>query len=65
MHVFHDNEMFSKFRFKQGAYNNLLVNSESEFQISKYYALSNALDALRIDERLLNKLLASELVKEN
>jgi hypothetical protein len=49
IHVFHSDEMFSKFAFKDNKYNNLTVNHLLTGQV-KYYALKNALDAKRMTE---------------
>lgn len=54
VHVFHGGDMFSKFVFKQGKYDNMTVSDESAEKV-KFYALKMALEAKRMDEsQLLN-----------
>ena len=52
IHVFHGNEMFSKFLFKLGKYDNMSVSNENATLV-KYYALKMALEGKRTSEEKL------------
>ena len=63
IHVFHGDDMFSKFMFKAGRYDNMTTSAENETQV-KYYALKMALDAKRISSSNLTKLFSIESEKK-
>jgi hypothetical protein len=52
IHCYHGHDLFSKFDFKSGKYDNLTV-SDSEKTQSRYYALFNALESKRLSEHEL------------
>jgi hypothetical protein len=52
IHVFHGHEMFSKFLFKLGKYDNMSVSNENATLV-KYYALKMALEGKRTSEEKL------------
>ncbi len=52
IHVFHGDDMFSKFVFKSGRYDNMSVSNENATLV-KYYALKMALDGKRTSEENL------------
>ena len=52
IHVFHGDDMFSKFVFKAGRYDNMSVSNENATLV-KYYALKMALDGKRTTEENL------------
>jgi len=62
IHVFHGDELFSKFALKQGDYDNMTVNDTVANQI-KYYCLEMALDARRSTSEDLNKILDEKVFK--
>jgi hypothetical protein len=47
MHVFHGDDMFSKFQFEAGQYNNMVVTAEDRNK-AKFYALYMALEGKRL-----------------
>jgi hypothetical protein len=60
IHVFHGDNLFSKFAFKMGKYDNKSV-SEGDMHMVKYYALKMALDGKRISSRNLNRMLTTQI----
>ena len=56
IHVYHGAEMFSKFQFKDGQYDNLTTESENTNQI-KFYCLKMALESKFNDPKQLNSML--------
>ena len=52
IHVFHGDDMFSKFVFKMGRYDNMTVSNENATFV-KYYALKMALEAKKLPEDAL------------
>ena len=56
IHVFHGDNLFSKFAFKMGKYDNRTVN-ETSLGMIKYYALKMALDGKRLPARNLTRML--------
>ena len=52
IHVFHGDDVFSKFAFKLGQYDNMSVSNENATLV-KYYALKMALDGKRTSEENL------------
>ena len=50
IHVYHDDVLFSKFRFKDGHYNNWTLPLNDTNQV-KYYCLSMALEAKKADPK--------------
>jgi hypothetical protein len=63
IHVFHGHDLFSKFAFKMGHYDESLLN-ETNIHHVKYYALKMALDSKRISSQNLYKLLQLEASKK-
>ncbi len=59
IHVFHGDELFSKFAFKMGKYDNITVEERS-MSVVKYYCLKMALDAKRTSNDDLRKLLVQQ-----
>jgi hypothetical protein len=49
IHVFHGGDLFSKFVFKEGKYDNMTVSDENAKNV-KYYALKMALEGKRLSE---------------
>lgn len=64
IHVFHGDDMFSKFQFKLGKYDNLNPDDHN-VTLAKYYALKMALDGKRISENGLARMLKYEISKKN
>lgn len=64
IHVYHGGEMFSKFSFKEGKYDNMTVPTENLNQV-KNYCLKLALESKRTQPIELNKLLLSEANKKD
>ena len=62
IHVFHGDDLFSKFAFKAGNYDNMTVNENDKIK-TRYYALSNALDAKRMSENDLFLLFKNQTLK--
>jgi len=56
IHVYHDDALFSKFRFKDGKYDNYSLTSLNDTTMVKYYCLSIALEAKRKDSKYLNEM---------
>ena len=56
IHVFHGDNLFSKFAFKSGKYDNMSVTDDQATQV-KYYALKMALDGKRMNCTNLYKML--------
>jgi hypothetical protein len=52
IHVFHGDDMFSKFVFKMGRYDNMTVSNENATLV-KYYALKMALEGKKLPESQL------------
>ena len=52
IHVFHGGDMFSKFVFKEGKYDNMSVTDEQAKNV-KFYALKMALEGKRLGEEKL------------
>ena len=52
IHVFHGGDMFSKFVFKEGKYDNMNVSDEQAENV-KFYALKMALEGKRLTEATL------------
>lgn len=63
IHVFHGDNIFSKFVFKMGKYDTMTVN-ESDISKVKYYALKMALDSKRLNSHELKKLANDEALKK-
>jgi hypothetical protein len=59
IHVFHGDNMFSKFVYRAGKYDQLVVRDEDEHKV-KFYCLKMALDAKRIKCSDLYQLLVNE-----
>jgi len=56
IHVFHGEDLFSKFVFKMGRYDNMTV-SEEDAQKVKFYSLKMALEGKKhLESKLLNDL---------
>ena len=64
IHVYHGGEMFSKFLFKEGKYDNMTMPSENLNQV-KIYCLKMALESKRTQSADLHKLLQTEADKKN
>ena len=56
IHVYHGHDMFSKFDFKSGKYDNLTVAEKDEDKV-KYYCLKKALDSKRNNARKLRQMI--------
>ena len=63
IHVYHNAELFSKFAFKMGKYDNMTVQANQTSQI-KYYCLKLALEGKRSSNVVLFKELQTELVRK-
>ena len=63
IHVFHGGDMFSKFVFKDGKYDNMTV-SEEQSKIVKYYDLKMALEGKKLTEAKLFEELNVETKKK-
>ena len=63
IHVFHGDDMFSKFQFKAGKYDNLNPYNENT-NIAKFYSLKMALEGKRLNETSLNGLFKIESSKK-
>jgi hypothetical protein len=63
IHVFHGDDMFSKFRFKAGAYDNVSY-ADKDVRVAKFYALKMALEAKRTPAETLLKNLLAETSKK-
>jgi hypothetical protein len=63
IHVFHGDDMFSKFQFKAGKYNDMNPDKEN-INISKYYSLKMALEGKRLPENKLVQLFLNESNKK-
>ena len=58
IHVYHNNDMFSKFMFKAGKYDNMTISSNlNDTKLVKYYCLNIALDSKRRNRLELNQML--------
>ncbi len=64
IHVYHGEEMFSKFLFKMGYYNNMTVNHTLWNQI-KYYSLNIALESKQKTEENLHQMLKDQNNRKN
>lgn len=65
IHVFHGDDLFSKFAFKNGDYDNYTVPNElSQLNQIKYYCLRMALEAKRVNSTRLNQMLINESFKK-
>jgi hypothetical protein len=60
IHVFHGDNLFSKFAFKMGKYDNRTV-SEQNLGMVKYYALKMALDGKRLPASNLTRMLEEQI----
>jgi hypothetical protein len=60
IHVFHGDEMFSKFEFKSGKYDEMNPE-ENDVNLAKFYALKIALEAKKLNEYELAKLFVEVL----
>jgi hypothetical protein len=63
IHVFHGDELFSKFVFIMGKYNESHLDRTKTHQV-KYYALQLALDSKKLTCVQLSELLTSEISKK-
>jgi hypothetical protein len=63
IHVFHGNDLFSKFAFKMGQYNETHLN-DSSIHLVKFYALKMALDSKKLSCLQLHELLVTESAKK-
>lgn len=64
IHVYHGEEMFSKFMFKSGKYDNLSMPVENLDQV-KTFCLKMALESKRLNVTDLFKLLTGETIRKN
>ena len=64
IHVFHGDDLFSKFAFKMGKYDDMTVNESDLFKV-KYYALKMALDAKKISNLELKNMLDAQTGTKN
>jgi len=62
IHVFHGDDLFSKFALKMGHYDNMTVNDTVANQ-TKYYCLKMVLDARRSTSEDLKKMLVEKVFK--
>lgn len=65
IHVFHGDDMFSKFMFKAGRYDNLELPSNENSTLIKYYALKMALEGKRTNTKDLVMKAKKEIEKKN
>jgi hypothetical protein len=63
IHVFHGHDLFSKFAFKTGQYDESLLNETSIHHV-KFYALKMALDTKKLTSQDLHRLLLLEASKK-
>ena len=63
LHVFHSDDMFSKFSFKAGKYDAMSVRDD-QVSITKYYALKMALEAKRLTCKELSQQLTNDISKK-
>ena len=64
IHVFHGEDLFSKFMYSMGKYDTLQVKDEDLHKV-KFYALKMALDAKRTSSLDLYRLLVAETIYKN
>ncbi len=64
IHVFHGDELFSKFAFKMGKYDNMSIDKHDVKKI-KYYCLQMALEAKRTDNFELATQAKIKIMKKN
>jgi hypothetical protein len=65
IHVFHGDDMFSKFQFKAGRYDKMEIPSKESALMVKHYALKMALEAKKTEPKALYQLFADEASKKN
>ena len=65
IHVYHGDDMFSKFQFKDGKYDGLELPSEENSTLIKYYALKMAIEGKKKDPTDLVLQLKKETDKKN
>jgi hypothetical protein len=63
IHVFHGDDLFSKFAFKLGQYNETHLNTTSTHLV-KYFALKMALDSKKLTGLQLHQLFVNETAKK-
>jgi hypothetical protein len=63
IHVFHGDDLFSKFAFQSGKYNETHLNNTRTYQV-KYFVLKMALDSKKYSCVELYKLLANETARK-
>jgi len=61
--VYHGGDIFSKFLFKQGKYDNMTVSEENS-TIVRYYSLKMALESKRLNESQLVNDLNAQIVRK-
>ncbi len=61
IHVFHGHNVFSKFAYRMGKYDQIEDVSEEDMKKVRYYALKMALDAKKIPSKELYELLKEEI----
>jgi hypothetical protein len=59
IHVFHGENLFSKFVYRAGKYDQMVVKTEDEFKV-KFYCLKMALEAKRLNCSILHSMLLNE-----
>jgi len=59
IHTFHSGQMFSKFKFKAGNYNDINPDKENT-NMAKYYSLKMALEGKSLTENKLAELFLNE-----
>ena len=64
IHVFHGDDLFSKFAFRNGKYKRMRVRKEDEVKV-KYFCLKMALEAKSIKNKDFNLLLSKEIQHKN
>ena len=62
IHVFHGDDVFSKFALKMGQYDNMTVNA-SDVHMIKYYCLKMGLEAKRSSNEDLKKMFDEKVLK--
>ena len=63
IHVFHGDDLFSKFSFKAGKYDNMTIDENQVSQI-KYYCLKMALEAKRTSNLQLRALFDQQVASK-
>ena len=63
IHIYHTDDLFSKFKFKAGGYDNITL-PVSDTHLVKYYCLSMALESKRLNLSELHQMLINVTAKK-